>query len=59
MQPTMVKLTSRYRAVNEPLVPVAWHESNRLLADLRPSKHRSHALAHHSGKIYEKDWTAS
>jgi len=29
MQPIVVKLTSRYRPVNEPLVPEPWHESNR------------------------------
>jgi hypothetical protein len=28
MQPTVLKLARRYRAVNEPLVPVAWHEGN-------------------------------
>jgi hypothetical protein len=32
MQPTVLKLARRYRAVNEPLVPVAWHEGNTLRA---------------------------
>jgi hypothetical protein len=32
MQPTVVKLTSRYRPVNEPLVPGTWHEGNTLRA---------------------------